>query len=138
MMYLIPTGLFREASSGLTHQGMICILLNINTFINTEVYRRTLSFFPLMLLAPSKCFLECLQQFISSVRLLSVASSGWHIIKYFSRIHKLHLFVVFEYAFAWPNIFHCRLNSLFELLSFHTCLLNSVEFICFSFRKECL
>ena len=46
----------------------------------------------------SKNFLACLHVETSSLRLLSEAMCGLHIIKNFSHRQRLHFFVMFEYA----------------------------------------
>ena len=46
----------------------------------------------------SKCFFRCLHDEISSFLEFNVAISGWRIIKSFSCKHRLHLFVLPEYA----------------------------------------
>ena len=64
----------------------------------------------------SKCFFRCLHDEISSFLEFNVAISGWRIIKSFSYKHRLHLFVLLEYALQRLIIFH--FSEKFALVSF--------------------
>ena len=58
--------------------------------------------------------------------------------KYFSKLHSLQDFVLFEYAGAFPIISHLMSYSVFSLLRFQICLLSSVEFFRLSLVNDCL
>ena len=62
--------------------------------------------------------------------------SGLQMMKNFSAMQRLHLFVAFEYGLARASNFQVMANSV--LLSFRDqmCLLNSVAFLFFSFLNE--
>ena len=65
----------------------------------------------------SRNLFACLQEVISSFRLLSEAKSGLQIIKYFSHRHKLQRFEAGLYGAACFRIFHVIWN--FVLVSFN-------------------
>ena len=64
----------------------------------------------------SKCFFRCLHDEISSFLEFNVAISGWRMIKSFSYKHRLHLFILLEYALQHLIIFH--FSEKFALVSF--------------------
>ena len=54
-------------------------------------------------------FFECRHAVTSSLRLFRVASSGLHIMKYFSHKHRLHLLLIGVKDWACFRIFHVML-----------------------------
>ena len=62
--------------------------------------------------------------------------SGSHMMKNFSVMQRLHLFVAFEYGLARAIIFQVTVNSVFQSFREQMCLLNSVTFLLFSFLNE--
>ena len=50
---------------------------------------------------------------------------------YFSSVHKLHLFVVLQYARALPRIFQVILYSVFAFFKRHTYLLAPFDYCTF-------
>ena len=56
--------------------------------------------------------------------------------KNFSVMHRLHLFVTFEYGLACAIIFQVTVNSVLVSFRDQMYLLNSVTFLLFSFLSE--
>ena len=65
-----------------------------------------------------------------------VPAPGFHKMKNFSVMHKLHLFVTFEYGLARAIIFQVTVNSVLVSFRDQMDLLNLVTFLLFSFLNE--
>ena len=90
------------------------------------------------LLFISKNLFLCLQVLTISDLLFKVAISLLYTMKYFSRMHRLHLLDVLLYGFAVPTTFQEILYSLLSAFNLHMYLLNSVAFFNLSFTNDCL
>ena len=86
----------------------------------------------------SRYLFECLHLLTKSRLLLRLANSGWYMIKYFSKVHKLHFLVFLEYGVALASIFHEMVYSWLLSFKAQRCLLSSVVFFNLAFLKEAL
>ena len=86
----------------------------------------------------SRNLFACLQEVISSFRLLSEAKSGLQIIKYFSHRHKLQRFEAGLYGAACFRIFHVIWKFVLVSFNCQMYLLSSVLSLLLGWLKEAL
>ena len=72
----------------------------------------------------------------SSFLMFRVPAPGLHMMKNFSVMQRLHLFVTLEYGLARAIIFQVTVKSVLASFRDQMCLLNSVAFLLFSFLNE--
>ena len=75
------------------------------------------------------------QEDTSSLRLFSVGSSGWQMIKNFSVRQRLHLLLELLYGECNERMRQEIKRSMFLSLRVQMCLLSSVEFLCLAWRN---
>ena len=78
----------------------------------------------------------CRHALASSFLLFRVPAPGLQMIKTFSVMQRLHLFVIFEYGLVRAIIFQVTAKSILVSFRDQMCLLNSVAFLLFSFLDE--
>ena len=83
----------------------------------------------------NKCFFLWRHALTSSFLLFSEDICGLYIMKYFSSMQRLHIFLEVEYGFALLTIFHFRVYGTFLSWSVHTYSLKVVEYLLMSFLK---
>ena len=78
----------------------------------------------------------CRHALASSFLLFRVPAPGLQMMKNFSVMQRLHLFVTFEYGLARAIIFQVTVNSVLASFRDQMCLLSSVAFRMLSFLNE--
>ena len=88
-------------------------------------------------LIDQSCFIKylvaCRHTLASSFLLFRVPTPGLHMVKNFSVMYRLHLFVTFEYGLARAIIFQVTVNSVSVSFRDQMYLPNSVTFLLVSF-----